>query len=296
MTDHASSAAPPPMPFIVGVPRSGTTLLRLMLDAHPAMAIPPETHFLGAVLRLGRDVDGRRQHFCKAIVEHPRWSDFQLSAEAFGAALDAIVPLTATDGLRCFYRMYAARFGKARYGDKTPLHALQLNAIEAVLPEAHFIHIVRDGRDVAVSQSQHFQHWMNGDVTVCAKLWKDTVLETRRQGARCRRFLEIQYETLVRRAAPVLKEIAAFLQLPHDSRMETYYVGARQRLEEFDDLHSSTGEIIETKALRLHKHDLALTPPSDARVGRWRTELSASDRHAFEGVAGALLTDLGYDV
>ena len=56
-----------------------------------------------------------------------------------------------SSGLRAFYRGYAAARGKTRYGDKTPMHATDIDVLSRVLPEARFIHIIRDGRDVAAS-------------------------------------------------------------------------------------------------------------------------------------------------
>src|SRR2546430_13399132 len=73
----------PPAPFVVGVPRSGTTLLRLMLDAHPELAIPPETHFLPKLIKACRDAEqagsdpGERA--VEIITHHRRWPDFGLA-------------------------------------------------------------------------------------------------------------------------------------------------------------------------------------------------------------------------
>src|SRR3954468_18521703 len=81
----------PPAPFVVGVPRSGTTLLRLMLDAHPQLAIPPETHFLPKLIRacqeeLDADRDGRKRAL-ELITQHRRWPDFGLDAADLEARL-----------------------------------------------------------------------------------------------------------------------------------------------------------------------------------------------------------------
>ena len=140
-----------PLPFIVGSPRSGTTLLRLMLDAHPLLTIPPETHFLPAVLELTGAGEALRQAFLRCIVDGPRWNDFHLSEETFERRLQAIEPFDLTHGLHAFYRMYGERQQKPRWGDKTPGYVLHLRRIAGVLPTARFIHLIRDGRDVAAS-------------------------------------------------------------------------------------------------------------------------------------------------
>src|SRR5919109_3312367 len=108
-----------PAPFIVGVGRSGTTLLRLMLDAHPEMCIPPETGFIPAARNKLNDATDPRREFVKAITEFETWPDFNLLPDEFYRAIPA--PSKLSTGIRTFYRLYAARFEKTRWGDKTPV-------------------------------------------------------------------------------------------------------------------------------------------------------------------------------
>jgi hypothetical protein len=128
----------PPMPIVVGSPRSGTTLLRFMLDSHPELAIPPETSFLTLGSKLGGSGDKLREKFFREIVNFPKpvssWPDFEVPEEIFHAALMKIAPFSITEGYRAFYRLYAARFGKLRWGDKTPLYCLHLNTSDEYYP------------------------------------------------------------------------------------------------------------------------------------------------------------------
>jgi len=126
------------MPFIVGVPRSGTTLLRLMLDAHPELCIPSETHFLPGLLKLGGETASACEPFFRAVTEFETWDDFNLSVDEFARVLKTIDPFVISEGVRAFYRLYAARFGKKRWGDKTPPYSLFLREVESILPEAPF--------------------------------------------------------------------------------------------------------------------------------------------------------------
>src|SRR5437667_1693796 len=108
-----------PMPMIIGVPRSGTTLLRLILDAHPLLAIPPETGFLREVVGLDRqDQDARS--LLQIITRCSEWPDFNLDGEELRRVVASLAPFSPTEGVRAFYRLYAQRCGKPRWGDKTP--------------------------------------------------------------------------------------------------------------------------------------------------------------------------------
>ena len=195
-----------PTPFIVGVGRSGTTLLRLMLDAHPDLAVPPETGFIPKVCALKTRGEDLRRAFLEAVSGFHTWPDFGLSEKDFGAALAGLNGFTPAAGTRLFYRLYAARFAKTRWGDKTPSYCASISQIRRFLPEARFIHVIRDGRDVALSMRDML--WAPGkDMKTLADHWRDTILEARRQGGRRRDYLEIRYERLVRDPRSVLEEI-----------------------------------------------------------------------------------------
>lgn len=143
----------PPAPSIVGTGRCGTTLLRLMLDAHPDLAISPETHFIPHVAAARAGSPNPAVTFIKAVVGSRTWGDLHLDSQALGEAVRRLEPFTVGEALRLIYRLYAACFGKARWGDKTPIYFSQMSLIHRLLPEARFVHIIRDGRDVALSHS-----------------------------------------------------------------------------------------------------------------------------------------------
>ena len=77
--------------------------------------------------------------------------DFGIDVDALGDAIRPAGPFDLTRALRTFYRLYAEKFGKSRWGDKTPMYFASMGAVQRVLPEARFIHVIRDGRDVALS-------------------------------------------------------------------------------------------------------------------------------------------------
>jgi len=144
----------PPI-FVVGCPRSGTTLLRLMLDAHPTLAIPPESHFIPLVARVRSRYDQPSgfdaEHMAADVMRGLRFRDWHLSDDAVRAAIRERRPTTLASAIECVFVAYADAHGKTRWGDKTPGYSIELPLISELFPEAVFVHLIRDGRNVALS-------------------------------------------------------------------------------------------------------------------------------------------------
>ena len=285
----------PPAPFIVGVNRSGTTLLRLMLDAHPLMAVPPETHFVPELIRRSRR-DAPAERLRRTITRHPRWPDFGLDRQRFRFRLRAIEELDATTILRTFYELYADREGKPRWGDKTPRYMRAMPRIEKALPEARFIHLIRDGRDVALSQARRHLHDKPVPIEVAAKRWSKRITTARRQGADVGHYMEVRYEDLVAEPEAELRKVCEFIDLPFSPVMLNYHKRATRRLHELDRDLDSPGRPLRRASERIAGHAMTTQPPDASRLGRWATEMSETDVAAFEGAAGELLAELGYEI
>ncbi len=285
------------MPFIVGSPRSGTTLLRFMLDSHPELAIPPETGFLSLARGLEGSGEEVRETLFAAVVSFPQtapaWSDFGIPAEEYRRRLEALDPFTVADGVRLFYRMYAERFGKTRWGDKTPLHCRQMAVLEELLPEARFVHLVRDGRDASLSLRRT---WFSpaSDVDTLARYWRDNVAAARDAGAAVRHFLEVRYEDLVARPEPALGRICAFLELEYRDEMLRYPERTAERLEEHRTRRRTDDTLLVSHEERLRQQALTLQPPVHTRVGVWEREMDEEEVRRFEAIAGELLAAYGY--
>jgi hypothetical protein len=284
------------MPIIVGSPRSGTTLLRFMLDAHPQLAIPPETGFLrlaDAWLKDGAVAEKVFQDITTFPVEAPGWSDFHLSAEAYRREIEKLEKRNAAEAVRLFYRMYASRFGKPRWGEKTPLYCRCMASIERLLPEAHFIHLVRDGRDVALSLRSRFFS-PGPDTETQAGYWRENVESARQAGNRCRHYLEIRYEDLLRDTEAVLRKICAFIDLTFTHDMLRYHERTPERLREHLSRYQVTGRLLISHEDRLRQQATTMRAPDVSRIGVWRHEMSSDEIHRFQNVAGPLLEELGY--
>lgn len=299
------------MPIIVGVARSGTTLLRLMLDAHPELAITHEAGFVPAVsnlanplsrmfyrrighaIKLGNWLGSLREEFYRTLTTASNWNDFHVSDKNFREALLRIEPFTIAEGLRTFFQFYARRFDKPRWGDKTPFYNQHLETVESVLPEAHFIHIIRDGRDAALSGKG--LPFVARDIEEIGRNWSQQILNTRRQARSCRRYLEVRYEDLLVKTTEVLQKICAFVDLTYEPSMERYYQQAPERMAELSATYNSDGSVAATKEARLHRHRLTAQPPEPSRIGRWKTEMTKEELVRFNKVAGPLLRELGYE-
>ena len=285
------------MPIVIGAPRSGTTLLRFMLDAHPSLAIPPETGFLPAIVALPSDMAGARAAIDTVTTfppGAPAWPDYGIDLADFRAADDVLSAATPADVARAFYRHYAARFGKARWGDKTPTYCHHVAAVGALLPEARFVHIIRDGRDVAESIKPL---WFSPGESVEARamFWRDCVRAARAQADQVRgRYMEVRYEDLVEAPEPVLRTVSDFVDLPFDSAMLEYHRGVPTRLLEHGDRVADAGALVVSHEARLRQLALTREPPQPARAAAWRNTMLPDERERFEAVAGDLLRELGY--
>jgi hypothetical protein len=288
--------AGPPVPFIVGVTRSGTTLLRLMLDAHPDLAIPPETHFVPQLIKTTnkRGVGCEEAH--GVVTGHRQWGDFGLdSGELLRryCALDRIDPESA---VRAFFELYAEREGKPRWGDKTPNYIKRMKQIQRTIPEARFVHMIRDGRDAALSRFKRLLKQPPPMETV-AERWVRKIEGARADGEQVGHYLEVQYENLVRDTEPELRRVCEFLELPWDPTILRYYERAEDRLAEMvRDLPSEEGKPMRPADHRREAHLLTSKPPDPTRLARWKAEMDPEQNVIFESVAGDLLTELGYEV
>lgn len=287
----------PPMPIIVGAPRSGTTLMRFMLDSHPALAIPPETGFLPPVCDLSRRGEATPDALFQLLTsfppETPFWRDFELDGSRFRQELKKIHPFEAAQGVRLFYQLYAERFGKIRFGDKTPLYCEHMQSIEELLPEAHFIHVIRDGRDASLSLRPL---WFapGRDITTLAQYWKRMVCAGRAAARDVAAYLEVYYEALISNPEEQLKRICSFLSLPFDSKMLHYWERTSERLREHKARVRPDGTEAISHDQRLSQQILTTCPPETQRINRWIREMTAQEQQEFLDVAGDTLTAFGY--
>jgi Sulfotransferase family len=187
--------------FVVGCHRSGTTLLRLLLDSHPNISCGPETGFLTDFARITRD---------------PMWPHLQ----QYGFPKEYWHRKVA-ELFDSFQSDYARGRGKVRWAEKTPNYALHLDYINELFPTCQVIHIIRDGRDVVAS---HLDRWGYLSAVKATRKWPLYIDRTRRAGARlpAHRYQEIRYEDLVDDTEAIMRKLLDFLGEPWDEGVLQY--------------------------------------------------------------------------
>ncbi len=285
-------------PIVVGCPRSGTSLLAVMLDSHPDIAFPPETAFLKHVVTLSGDMEAQRRRFVDVVTADrtpvSNWSDFGLDRGAFAARIAALSPFSAGAGTRAFYRMYAESQGKPRSGEKTPDNIFVMREIAALLPEAHFIHVIRDPRDTALSWRRT---WFapSQDFRVLGQAWRYHVDAGRQAGAAVPHYVETRYEDLVLRPEATLPRLCDFLGIAYTKAMLDFSAQGAARIARLKGRMHVSGRLV-SREDRTSIHVNLAKPRQTERVGVWRREMSAADRIAVEQGAGPLMAVLGYAV
>lgn len=274
-----------PYVFVCGCPRSGTTLLQRMLDSHPELAVLLETNVVprGVLgkhpapdLPLTSELVGKVVGF--------KWFD-HLGVEEETVLGLAVGRSTFAEFVSALLDEAGRRRGKRLVGEKVPGYVRRMPSLHGLFPSARFIHIIRDGRDVALSMLDwitpqfwlgRLPLWNEEPVAVCALNWRREVSGGVRGRAKvgADTCLEVRYEDLIAAPEPVMRSVAGFLGLPFDMAMLEFHRGMTRH----DPMLSSKERWL----------------PPTAGLRDWRGELSARDQQLFEILAGDVLTSVGY--
>jgi hypothetical protein len=270
-------AAEPPF-FVVGCPRSGTTVVRLMLDAHSRLSIPPESNFIidvGLDPRLGGWSVGE---MLGRVLENPNFEFFDLDPGLTARYVTELEPRCFADVARTVFALYAVSRGKRRWGDKTPSHVFYMRRLGRMFPDARFLHVVRDGRDVTASLAS--MNWGPQALLPSAFWWECALAAARSAagGLGPERYLEFRLEDLIADPQSSVKEICAFLDELFEEQMLTYYEDAGSRIpRSHADFHPNISRPV-TRSLR-----------------RWTDGLTDQQVKAVETRLRSELERLGYE-
>jgi hypothetical protein len=248
--------------FIVGCQRSGTTLLRLILDSHPNISCGPETRFLADFAR---------------ITSPPMWPHMQQYGfpkeywhRKFAELFDS------------FQSDYARRRGKNRWADKTPRYALYLEYLDQLFPSCQVVHVIRDGRDVVASHKDHSGYFSAVKAT---KKWPMYIRAARTAGERlpASRYHEVRYEDLVADTETTLRKLLDFLDEPWDDALLTHDTGPHDVQPRYLSFSSSRRAMAGEAG-----------PVYRSRIGAYRRELGPELRLLIRMLGGRELRALGY--
>lgn len=275
--------------FIVGCDRSGTTLLRLMLNQSPVLHIPNESGFLTKLWNQ-QDVYGdfvkpyQRWFFIRDLQTNKATSKtfsfqiFKLTSEEAEAALAEAAPTNYLGAASAIFSAAAAKQGKQQWGDKTPRQVMHIPWLAEAFPQSKFVHVIRDGRDVATSLLK--AGWVSSFLEA-AHRWRERVEAGRTTGKALgrERYYELRYEHLVMQPEETLKSLCGWLGLEYVPQMKCYYENAADYI-----------------ITNWQLHEMATKPIDPSRAYTWKQNLARREIADFESVAGDLLRELDYEV
>jgi Sulfotransferase family len=276
-----------PYLFLVGCPRSGTTLLRRIIDGHGEIAMLPETHWIPRVARAKRGIgtDGTvTDELVEWLIAYRRFPRMKLDPDEVRALLEP--GQTYPEFVAALFDLFGAKRGKRLVAEKTPNYVAEIPALHALFPQARFVHIIRDGRDVCLSVlawerkaadfAERLRTWREDPLTTTALWWRAFVTLGHEDGWELGedRYYELRYEALVADAERECRRLCDFLEVEYDERMVRFHEG-KTKVD---------------PTLSAKRAWLPITPG----LRDWRTQMSRDDLEVFEAAAGDALEELGY--
>ncbi len=271
--------------FVVGCPRSGTTLLQRMLDAHPDLAVANDTHFIPRVadafsIQKNCPLD---QALVNAVRNYKRFHRMGLEGHEVLKASETADSYAGF--ISALYTRFARQQGKTIAGEKTPDYVKRIPLLHRLFPDARFIHIIRDGRDVALSTLDwatenkgpgKLELWRKEPLGLAALWWAWQVRLGRCAGRElpAHQYLEVRYESLVGESRATLRTLCQFLNIPFRAEMEHFY----------------SGKTVQDATLSAKSAWLPATPG----LRNAEIDLSNDDLALFEALTSPLLKELGY--
>ena len=285
--------------FVIGSPRSGTSLFRLMLTCHPELVVPPESGFM---LWLHADygswneehINTRLDKFLDDLFSARKMETWKLARDRVKELIVEVKPCTYAELAACVYVSYSRQKGKIslrRWGDKNNYYLNHIDLIDALFPQCCFIHIVRDPRSTTLSfldlaESDHASPYAPDLPTTCRKAaerWVADIVKIRKGLMPFResgRVYELRYEDLVKSSEGELRGVCRFLSVAFAPIMLDYYMLNR----------SKNLEPNETLSWKMR----TLSSPDPTRIDRYRKKLTLSQIQIIEEVAGSEMHQYGY--
>ena len=280
-----------PFVFIVGCPRSGTTLLQRMVDAHRQIAIIPEIGWIAQFYesRQGLTPEGLvTPAFVSFLIQRGgfgRYARLPISRQELEDLISSCDPISYAALLTLVFDRHGRNGGKSLVGSKTVDHVCNIRTLHRLWPLAKFVHLIRDGRDVCLSAlnwrkadklAERFATWREDPVSTAALWWEWSVRLGREDGNALGAdlYFEIRYEALVAHPEEECAALCDFLGVAYDDAMLTFHKNRAKTEEGLDAKH-------------------AWLPPTPG-LRDWRSQMPRDDLERFEATAGSLLDELGF--
>ncbi len=263
-------------------------MLKRMANAHSLLAVTRETHWIPKYYERRWGITGAglvMPELVDKLFEYHRFSQMKISRDRLLLSINRNPGMSYADLVTEIFDHYGKRKKKPLVGDKTPSYVRKIPTLSALWPRAKVAHLIRDGRDVALSlrnwrmvhkAAGRFASWQADPIVTAALWWKAMVSLGRQDGASlgAERYWELHYEALVQRPQHVCEGLTSFLGVPYEDAMVSYYKG---KASEAKGLSANAAWRPPTKGLR-----------------DWRRQMLPDDIERFEAVAGDLLDALDY--
>ena len=287
-----------PIFFILGRPRSGTTLLSTLFDAHPNVKIPPEFPIMLPLYQEFRKVKTWDEKAILAFVDfifqhnvfiHRTLENLKIDREAFTAELMQLKHKgKIQDFLKKLNEQGFSVFPKQEIlsiGDKNPVYSIYAKRFLKIFPEARFICIVRDYRDNFVSMRKLSDLKLEAPI-LSLQVYRWCYVAKLFLGCRKKhpgRFRIIRYEDLVTGKSEVLEDLCSFIGIPFDPGVFDFYMKKEETFRTYDN------------PLAERFHGSLMNPVNTGRMNRWKTELTPGEIRMADAVAGRYADMFGYE-
>jgi hypothetical protein len=276
--------------FIIGRPRSGTTMMRMLFDAHPNTLVPPESPVILRLYirhrRVKKWTKPKLEKFYHDLLNMRKFNLWEIDCEKLKTDLLALPENTTLQEIfQLVYSSYQSVFDKKEIkilGDKNPAYSLFLKKILKIYPNAKIIYITRDYRDHILSMIR--VQLLVPSVFLFAYRYKISARRILKlKNKKAEQFYTLKYEDFVRNPEPYLKEMCAFINIDYQPEMLNYHEKEKEVKEKYPK----------------EKFDLffgnLFHPINPNKVDGWKTKMSEKDIKKADTIVGKYAEILGYE-
>ena len=281
--------------FILGNPRSGTSLLRLMLNSHPNIVVPPESGFLQWWYEKHKAITKEEfldenfiSEFVRDILSSKKIEDWELQYDSLITLINKNKPSNYADICSLVYYLYGRNHNKKDFiiGDKNNYYISHTETINTIYPNAKYVHLIRDGRDVACSYikvgelktQSKYKPILPTDIDKIAKEWSSNIKMIDKFIKKVPS-IKIRYEDLILFPETTLKTITQFLSIDYSNKMLNFYLDKNN-----DEPTSTIDWKLKTKQ-----------PIDKTNLDKYKQILTKEEISIFKSIAGSILKQNGYE-